>query len=81
MLRNTEDIKTDVLSEIEYYWDAYECREKYDSFYQFVDSGEYERQAFYDWYWNEETLPVLEDIIDNANRIQMLRDTYLEMCI
>ena len=76
----TESSKIDVLEEIECTWSTYDYKEGCNNnLYRFVKDGEYEKQAFWDWFYNEECLPDLEDVIENANRIQMIRDAYLEM--
>lgn len=76
----TDSFKNGVIAEIECTWESNEFKEGCDNdLYNFVDYGEYEKQAFWDWYWNEESMPDIEDVIENANRIQMIRDAYLEI--
>ena len=77
----TDSFKQGVLAEVECAWQAYDCKECCNNdIYQFVDDGEYEKHAFWNWICNEcDCYPDMEDVIENANRIQMIRDAYLEM--
>ena len=79
--RKSDSFKAGVIAEVDCAWPYKDKNYCLDDIYSFVLDGEYERRAF--WIWCEDECcypPDTEDIIDNANRIQMIRDEYLDLC-